>query len=61
MDTANPKPAANARLQREIERERAERLKHDAERAGTGLDDEFRMKDARDSATSSGLQRTRPR
>ena len=49
----------HARVDREVERERQERSLHDEARAGLALDDEFRMKDARESMNSSNLRRSR--
>jgi hypothetical protein len=49
----------HARVDREVERERQERTLNDDARAGLALDDEFRMKDARESMNSSNLRRTR--
>ena len=49
----------HARVEREIERERHERSLHDEARAGLALDDEFRLKDARESMNSSSLRRQR--
>jgi len=47
----------HARIEREIERERHERSLHDEARAGLAPDDEFRLKDARESMNSSNLRR----
>ena len=47
----------NLRLAREIERERHERVLHDEERAGLALDEEFRLKDARENPEGAGLRR----
>ncbi|QOL49325.1 hypothetical protein [Massilia litorea] len=49
----------HARVDREVERERHERTLNDDARAGLALDDEFRMKDARESMNSSSLRRAR--
>jgi len=49
----------HARVEREIERELHERSLHDEARAGLALDDEFRLKDARESMNSSSLRRQR--
>jgi hypothetical protein len=49
----------HARVDREVERERHERTLNDDARAGLALDDEFRMKDARESMNSSSLRRSR--
>jgi hypothetical protein len=47
------------RVDREVARERHERSLNDDARSGLALDDEFRMKDARESMNSSNLRRTR--
>jgi hypothetical protein len=49
----------HVRLDREVERERLERSLNDDTRAGLALDDEFRMKDARESMNSSNLRRSK--
>jgi hypothetical protein len=49
----------HARIDREVARERQERSVNDEARAGLALDDEFRMKDARESMNSSSLRRAR--
>ena len=46
-----------ARLEREIERERHERLLHDEQRAGLSVDEQFRIKDAREQAGAVSLKR----
>ena len=46
-----------ARLEREIERERHERLLHDEQRAGLAADEEFRNKDAREQRGAVSLKR----
>ncbi|QYF92730.1 hypothetical protein KY495_18640 [Massilia sp. PAMC28688] len=56
-----PKQGSPARLDREVEREREERHKNDEARSGLSLDDDFRVKDARDSASSGQLNRQRSR
>lgn len=50
-----------SRVEREVEREREERHKNDDAKSGIAADDDFRMKDARDSASSSNLHRARDR
>jgi hypothetical protein len=45
-----PHASPGARLEREIERERHERLLHDEQRTGLAVDEEFRIKDAREQA-----------
>ena len=47
------------RVDREVERERHERTLNDEAKAGLAADDEFRMKDARESTNSSNLRRSR--
>jgi len=49
----------HARVDREVARERHQRTLNDDARAGLAQDDEFRMKDARESMNSSNLRRTR--
>ena len=49
----------HARVDREVERERHERTLNDDARSGVAPDDEFRMKDARESMNSSNLRRSR--
>lgn len=50
-----------ARLQREVEREREERHRNDDAKSGLAADDEFRVKDARESTSSGNLNRHRSR
>lgn len=50
---------AHRRVDREVERERHERTLNDDVRAGLALDDEFRLKDARESMNSSHVRRPR--
>jgi hypothetical protein len=57
MTTKLPDLEANLRLTREIERERHERALHDEQRAGLALDEEFRLKDARENFGSAKLRR----
>ncbi|MGX4640000.1 hypothetical protein [Massilia sp. SYSU DXS3249] len=49
----------HVRVEREVERERHERTHNDEARAGLAVDDEFRMKDARESTNSGNLRRSR--
>ena len=56
-----PDVTLRERLEREVERERHERLLHDEERAGLAVDDEFRLKDARENMGSVKIRRTRER
>lgn len=56
MDTSPPLDSRE-RLEREVERERAEHRKHDDTRAGMDADDELRLKDARESDNSGQLRR----
>jgi hypothetical protein len=55
--TSNSTP--DKRLDREVEREREQRHKNDEARAGILGDDDFRLKDARDSNSSGQLHRHR--
>ena len=56
-----PDVTIRERLEREVQRERHERLLHDEERAGLAVDDEFRLKDARENMGSVKIRRTRER
>ncbi|HEY0065475.1 MAG TPA: hypothetical protein VGC21_25380 [Telluria sp.] len=47
----------NARLERELERERQQRHRNDEARAGIFSDDDLRLKDARESNSSGHLHR----
>jgi hypothetical protein len=47
------------RVDREVEREQRERTLNDDAKTGLAADDEFRMKDARESSNSSHLRRSR--
>ena len=57
MKTSNSTP--DKRLDREVEREREQRHKNDETRTGILGEDDFRLKDARDSNSSGKLQRHR--
>ena len=48
---------ANQRVAREVERERRERALHDEQRAGLAVEEEFRLKDARENFGSANLKR----
>ena len=61
MKPIYPSTGPYSRLEREIERERMQRLKNDEEKSGYGADDELRIKDARDNPASGLLQRSRAR
>jgi hypothetical protein len=52
-----PDLESNGRVTREIERERHERALHDEQRAGLAVDEEFRLKDARENFGSANLRR----
>ena len=56
-----PSTGPHSQLEREIERERMQRLKNDEEKSRAGGDDEFRVKDARDTPASGALHRARTR
>ncbi len=49
----------HVQVDREVERERHERTHNDDTRAGLEVDDEFRLKDARESMNSGHLRRSR--
>ncbi len=55
------KPHGTSRLDREVEREQEERHKHDEAKTGLAQEEEFRVKDARDSSHSGHLNRSRGR
>jgi hypothetical protein len=57
MTTRLPNASGNGRLERELERERHERMLHDEQRAGLAVDEEFRLKDAREQAGAVCLKR----
>ena len=57
MTTRLPDASLNARLEREMERERHERMLHDEQRAGLAADEEFRIKDAREQRGAVCLKR----
>ena len=56
-----PDVTLRERLEREVQRERHERLLHDEERAGLAVDDEFRLKDARENMGSVKIRRAKER
>jgi hypothetical protein len=58
MKTTTPDVSLNERLEREVERERRERLLHDEQRSGLTVDDEFRLKDAREHMGSVNIRRS---
>jgi hypothetical protein len=58
MKTTTPDVSLNERLEREVERERRERLLHDEQRSGLARDDEFRLKDAREHTGSVNIMRS---
>jgi hypothetical protein len=49
---------AGDRVEREVERERHERVLQDEVRTGVAVADEFRTKDARESMNSTNLKRS---
>jgi cytidylate kinase len=61
MTTRLPNASLNAYLsasvERELERERHERRLHDEQRAGLAVDEQFRIKDARELAGAVSLKR----
>jgi hypothetical protein len=57
MTTRLPNASLNTRLEREVERERHERLLNDEQRAGLAADEQFRIKDAREQAGAVCLKR----
>jgi hypothetical protein len=57
MTTRLPNASLSTSLEREIERERHERQLHDEQRAGLAVDEEFRLKDARERVDAACLKR----
>jgi hypothetical protein len=57
LQNASPDATPSTRLEREIERERHERMLHDEQRAGLAVDEQFRIKDAREQAGAVSLKR----
>jgi len=57
MTTRFPRVSQNARVERELERERQERSRNDEQRAGLARDEEFRVKDARENMGLVNLKR----
>jgi hypothetical protein len=56
-----PDVTIRERLEREVQRERHERLLHDEERAGLAVDDEFRLKEARENLAAVKIRRAKGR
>jgi hypothetical protein len=57
MTTRMPKVSQLARVEREVERERSERSRNDEQRAGLAVDEDFRIKDARENMSVVNLKR----
>jgi hypothetical protein len=57
MTNKLPDMETSQRVTRELERERHERALHDEQRAGLAVDEEFRLKDARENFGSANLRR----
>ncbi|WP_323144160.1 hypothetical protein [Massilia phyllosphaerae] len=57
MTTRMPKVSQQARVEREVERERSERSRNDEQRAGLAVDEDFRIKDARENMSVVNLKR----
>jgi len=57
MTTRFPRESQNARVERELERERQERSRNDEQRAGLARDEDFRIKDARENMGLVNLKR----
>lgn len=58
MTTRMPKVSQQARVEREVARERSERSRNDEQRAGLAVDEDFRIKDARENMSVVNLKRT---
>ena len=57
MNTKLPTHSLAERVERELERERQERILHDEARTGISASEELRVKDARTTSSSAGLKR----
>ena len=57
MTTRMPRVSQQARVEREVERERSERSRNDEQRAGLAVDEDFRIKDARENMSVVNLKR----
>jgi hypothetical protein len=57
MNMKQPEASLAARLERELERERHERELLDEQRAGLAVDEDYRIKDARENKGLVGLKR----
>jgi hypothetical protein len=57
MTTRLPNASMNTRLEREVERERHERMLNDEQRAGLAVYEEYRLKDAREQAGAVCVKR----
>lgn len=49
--------SAGGRVEREVERERHERVLNDEARAGLSVSEELRLKDARENASAANVRR----
>ena len=58
MTTTLPKVSFTARMAREIERERQERARNDERRTGLAVDEDFRIKDARENMGCVSVKRS---
>lgn len=58
MTTRMPRVSQQARVEREVERERSERSRNDEQRAGLAVDEDFRIKDARENMSVVNLKCT---
>lgn len=58
MKNKIPPAALNERIERELEREHYQRTLNDEAKAGLGVDEEYRTKDARESGSAIKLKRS---
>jgi hypothetical protein len=58
MNTKESNASPARRIEREVERERHERLLNDDARTGLSPADDYRIKDARESTSSTNLKRS---
>jgi len=56
--TTLPDVSIKARVAREVERERHERARNDEQRAGLAVDEDFRIKDARENMSCVSVKRS---
>lgn len=58
MTTILPRVSFKTRVEREVERERHERARNDEQRTGLAVDEDFRIKDARENMGCVSVKRS---